>query len=239
MTKHKKKNHILSITASEKYRTIDDLFEGSKESSTYYTLLMVSVLIVTAGLILGNSSVVIGGMLVAPVLTPILVIALGLEVGRYDVIHHPLILVGKSVVLSIGASLFLAWIFGAENHQFLDENTMKTAFLYFLVAICAGVAGTFAWARKEVSDVLPGIAISVALVPPLAQIGIWFSLLNLEAARFYVITFLLNLLGITIGSWLVFSFLKFYRAEHIIRREVAEVHREKKQEEKERNAHKK
>lgn len=224
-----KKRHILHISASEKYRTIDELFEGSKESSTYYTLLMVSVFIVSAGLILGNSAVVIGGMLVAPVLTPILVIALGLEVGRYDVIHHPLVLLGKSIILSIGASLLVAWLFGAEEHQFLDDNTMRSALLYFLVAICAGIAGTFAWARKEVSDVLPGIAISVTLVPPLAEIGIWFSRLNPEAARFYVIVFLLNLLGIIIGSWFVFAFLKFYRAEHIIKREVAEVKREKKE----------
>lgn len=210
------KPEILNVSVADTYRTIADLFQASRPSSIYYMLLILSVIIVTAGLLLPNTAVVIGGMLVAPVFTPILVIALGLEVGQFEVIRAPLFLIGKSVVLAIGSALCIAWIFGAAHHEFLVTNDLQTAFLYFLVAVAAGVAGTFAWVHKEVSDILPGTAIAVALVPPLAEIGIWFSLFNLSAARFYVIVFMLNLLGIIIGSLLVFSFLQFYRAEQTI-----------------------
>jgi len=105
------------------------------------------------------------------------------------------------------------------------DNSIRTAILYFVVAIVSGVAATFAWVRKEVATVLPGIAIAVSLVPPVAAVGIWLSALQFETARFYFLVFLFNFFGIIMGSVLVFSLLRFYRANKKIQQEekVADV----------------
>ena len=69
------------MSRSAQYRTVEDLIERSRPDFTYYVLLFISTIIIAAGLLLNNSAIVIGGMLVTPLLTPILVIALGVSVG--------------------------------------------------------------------------------------------------------------------------------------------------------------
>lgn len=205
--------NLLEISESEQYRTIDELLERSKPNATYYTLLVLSSLIIAVGLLLNSASVVIGGMLVTPVLIPVLAMALGISTGEIDFLRKEILaLLGKSFVIILIGSFFIALIFGAPSNIYVFENTVKTAILYFIVALSSGIAATFAWTRKEISEVLPGISIAVSLVPPLSLIGISLSLLDFEIARFYFLVFLFNLLGITMGSLIVFSLLKFHKA---------------------------
>jgi len=204
---------ILKVTTNEKYHTVEELFSRSKPGSFYYTLLLLSVLIISAGLLLENSAIVIGGMLVTPVLTPILLIALGINVGQPKVVTGVLSLMLKSFLLIIAVSLVMAFVFGVRENIYIFENTMRTAVLYFIVAASSGILATFAMARKEMSETLPGIAIAVSLVPPLSLVGIRLAGLDGDAARFYFLVFLFNLLGIIMGSLVVFSLLKFYKVE--------------------------
>jgi len=221
--------NILKVTTSEKYHTVEELFSRSEPGSFYYTLLVLSVFIISAGLLLENSAIVIGGMLVTPVLTPILLIALGINVGQPKVITGVLSLMLKSFLLIIAVSLAMAFIFGVHENSYIFENTMRTAVLYFIVAVSSGILATFAMARKEMSETLPGIAIAVSLVPPLALVGIRLAGLDGDAARFYFLVFLFNLFGIIMGSLVVFSLLKFYKIEEKVKKEheVSEENHEK------------
>jgi uncharacterized hydrophobic protein (TIGR00271 family) len=176
-------------------------------------LLILSAVIIAAGLLLNNSAIVIGGMLVTPVLIPILLVSLGLVVGEIGALKTEGVLMAKSFSIIFLISFMSAIVFGLSPGTQIIENTFRAAVLYFLVAFAAGVAATFAMVRKEIAEVLPGIAIAVSLVPPLSLVGIWLSVLNLEFARFYFSIFLFNLVGIVLGSFVVFSILKFHRAE--------------------------
>jgi len=218
---------ILKITKRDQYRTVEELFEHSKSSSVYYTLLVLSSLIVASGLLLSNSTIVIGGMLVAPLLTPILTIALGLAVGEGKAVKEPLKLILISFFIIAGISAVLAFVFGVPEGSILVGDSLKVALLYFIVASASGIAATFAWIRKEISEVLPGIAVAVSLVPPLSLVGIWFSALDFELVRSYSFIFLLNLFGILAGSLIVFSFLKFHRVEKKVKKEGEEIEEEK------------
>ena len=102
-------------------------------------------------------------------------------------------------------------------------NDLRTAILYFIVATASGVAATFAWVRKEVSDILPGVSMAVALVPPLSLIGVNLGILSFDTARFYLIIYLLNLFGIIVGSLVSFSLLKFQKSKGAIQKKVEEV----------------
>ena len=205
----------INIKKTDRYRAISDLVRESRGTNLYYSLLVLSSIIITAGLLLANSAILIGGMLVAPVLTPILLISLGIVTSRTRVIKNTAKLILKSMGIIFVVSFLASLMFDTpENTEFfsssLFNNTISSAFLYFLVALASGVAATLSWIRKEVSNVLPGISIAVSLVPPVALVGIWLAQNNIDAARFYFVVFLFNLFGIIMSSMVIFSMLRFY-----------------------------
>ncbi len=213
---------LLKVNLADQYHTVDELVARSRPSSVYYTMLVLSSLIVASGLLLNNSAIVIGGMLVTPVLTPILLIALGLSIGELQPIKRAILLVMKSVGVVVVASLVLALVFGSPQGSFTFDDSAKTAVLYFVVAIASGIAATFAWTNKEIAEVLPGVAIAVSLVPPLAIAGIGISFWDVSVVRFHFLIFLFNLLGIIVGSVFVFSLSKFYRSRRELRKKSEE-----------------
>lgn len=216
-------NNILKVSRSDQFKTVDELLKKSRPDSIYYTLLILSIFIISAGLLLSNMAIVIGGMLVTPVLTPILAVCLACSVGNINAIRNRSILLMKSFLLIIGVSALMTLLFGSPpTESFIMDNTMRTAVLYFIVAVTAGVSATFAWVRKEVADVLPGIAIAVSLVPPIALVGIWFGAFDIEMIRFYLLVFIFNLFGTMMGSLVVFNLLKFYKSKGKVREEEKE-----------------
>jgi len=215
--------NILVIKKSDQYRTADELIKKSQPNSVYYTLLIISSIIIASGLLLDNSAIVIGGMLVTPVLTPVLLIALGLAIGELKSIKNTAVLMGKSFLIIFLASFFLSLIFGTGQEIKTFDNSMTAAVLYFIVALAAGAAATFGWARKDLAEVLPGIAISVSLVPPISLAGIGLSRLSFTTVQFYFVVTFFNLLGVIIGGLVVFSLLKFYKIEKRVEADIKEI----------------
>lgn len=215
------KPDILEVKKSDQYETVENLFKKSKPTPVYYMLLLLSSLIIASGLLLNNSVIVIGGMLVTPLLTPILLIALGISVGEIDAIRAAVILVLKSLFIIVIVSFVLAIFLGFPSKGLTPlVDSFRTAVLYFIVAFISGIAATFAWIRKEISEILPGIAIAVSLVPPLCLLGIALSILDLSYVRLVFFTFIFNLIGVILGSMVVFSLLKFHKTEKVIRKEA-------------------
>lgn len=218
-----KVNEALDLDPHQQFKTITDLLAKSIPTTTYYILLILSSVIITIGLLLNNTPIVIGGMLVTPLLTPILVIALGISVGEFNLIARTGKFVGYSCLYVMAGGLLMTVLFGAPSEFSLIENTMRTSLLYFVVALASGMAATFAWIKREISDTLPGIAIAVSLVPPLSLIGIGLGMFNFEFTLFYFTIFVLNILGILMGSLIVFNLSKFHRSSKIIESEEAEI----------------
>lgn len=210
--------NIFKISKIDQYHTVDELFKHSKPNTSYYTLLFISAIIVASGLLVNNIAVVLGGMLVAPVLTPLLVVGLGLATGESGAIKSVSMLILKSVLIIVFVSALLSFLFGRPVDTFVLTDNIRSTALYFIIAVASGMAGAFAWAKKEISEVLPGVSIAVSVVPPLSLIGIWFN--NLLIVRFYFLVFAFNFLGIIAGSVIVFSLLKFFRAEGEIKKDV-------------------
>lgn len=217
-------NGGIEVSRSVQYRTVAELIERSRPDFTYYVLLIISTVIIAAGLLLNNSAIVIGGMLVTPLLTPILVVSLGVAVGDTRLITRIIKFLGLSFVYVLLAGFILTLIFGEPEGGFtLLPDTLRTAALYFVIAIASGVAATFAWVQKDASEALPGIAIAVSLVPPLAMIGIGFGTLQFSLSSFYFTIFILNLFGILAGSLAVFTLSKFNKVERIIQQKNEEI----------------
>jgi len=218
---------FLAVGSSEQYYAISELIDESKGDATYYMLLVLSTIIISAGVLLANSAILIGGMLVTPVLTPILAIALGVSTGKVVLIRRSSILILKSMAIILAISAIAGAMFSVpENADFfkssLFDNSLRSAFLYFIVAFASGIAATFTWVRKGVNDILPGISIAVSLVPPLSMVAIWFAAFEFNLMRFFLMVFLFNFFGIVMGGLIVFSMLKFYRSGNTIVQKVNE-----------------
>jgi uncharacterized hydrophobic protein (TIGR00271 family) len=222
------------LTKTQKQATVNHLFEHSAPTWDFYLMLALSAATITFGLWENNSAVVIGGMLIAPMLYPIMSVSMGIVVGDGKLILRSLSVILKSVVgviaLSLGISLF--FIDKTANAEMLTRTVPNIS--YFLIAIFSGIAMAYALARPNLSDVLPGVAINVALVPPLAVTGITFSSLQWPLVIKSLEMFFFNLTGIVFAALLVFAMMRFFETREVIERKlraeekiVAEENKEK------------
>src|SRR5690606_25996538 len=104
------------------------------------------------------------------------------------------------------------------NEEIISRT--QPSLLYLLVAIVAGLAASFALARPDWNESIPGIAISVALIPPLATVGIGIAQLNLAIAVGAFVMLLINFVGISAAGVVSFSLMKLYQKRHIAQRTI-------------------
>jgi uncharacterized hydrophobic protein (TIGR00271 family) len=163
--------------------------------------------IATFGIATDSTAVVIGAMLIAPLMAPILGVSAGLINGRIRS-------AGRSGLIALGGivgTVALAWLLSAiiPNLQSVITNGQVTSrtspnLLDLAIAIAAGAAGAYGVSRVAGSDALPGVAVSIALVPPLAVVGITLHAGDLSGAAGASLLFLTNLFSIILMAGLVF-----------------------------------
>ncbi len=230
-TNKNKGSFWFEIKKEDQYITVNELMANTYDSFTYFLLLVMSSIIIAAGILLANSVILIGGMLIAPLLTPVLLVSLGMTTGNLYLIRDSLIKIAKSISIIVGISLVVAFIFQIpQDKEFFNAvlftNTTESAFLYFLVAFASGIAATFAWIRKKVNNILPGISITVSLVPPIAMFAIFLISQEFNLARFFLMVFLFNIVGIIGGSMILFSMFRFYNSHKIIDNNLEKIKKE-------------
>lgn len=187
------------------------IFEGedfNRRVARYGALMTFATAIAALGIQTDSTAVVIGAMLVAPLMTPIMATSLSLVLGLPRRAARSLGLVAGGVAIAVGLSFLIARYapgvveIGANSQ--IGSRTAPTL-LDLLVALAAGFAGGYAVCRPDVSDSLPGVAIAVALVPPLAVVGITLAGGEIILASGAFLLFLTNLVGIIVASGLMFA----------------------------------
>lgn len=157
-------------------RMVERLFLGTPvQRSAFWVLLVLAAIIAGAGVVADSVATVIGAMIVAPLMTPILGTALAVVLAdRGRVVASALLVVGGAVVVvAIGYALGLlvpAQVVAETNSQVAGRVSPKLIDL--VAALATGVVGAFALVRSDVSDTLPGVAIAISLVPPLSVVGL-------------------------------------------------------------------
>ncbi len=174
---------------------------------SYAVMLLLSTALASLAILQDSTAVVIGAMLVAPLMTPIMGCAAGLIAGWR---RRVLVSLGVIVVSVVGA-IGLAWILAAwipalvplgVNSQVLSRSS--PTLLDMAIALAAGAAGAYATIDDRVSSSLTGVAIAVALVPPLGVVGITLEAgLWVEALGAFLL-FATNLVSIILASSVVF-----------------------------------
>jgi uncharacterized membrane protein len=103
---------------------------------------------------------------------------------------------------------------------------MQPNLLTFFIALIAGLAASYTWAKPALNERLPGIAITVTLIPPLTVIGLAASHAEWSILETSTKTFFLNFFAIIIASLVIFFLMEFYKAKRKLEQEVKNEEKE-------------
>ncbi len=186
----------------------------------FYFMLAASAVIATLGLLANSAAVIIGAMIIAPLMGPIIGLSYGLVAGRGGLVIRALFTVLTGTALTICVAILITELIGWKLAGSEIVSRMSPTLLDMGVALAAGAAAAYAYTRPSISAALAGIAIAVALVPPLCTVGIALSLgqdMNIEVGIAFddfsasgpMLLYLTNIVGIIFAGSIVF-FCRYY-----------------------------
>lgn len=185
------------------------LRENAQLTSSYLVMMVLSTLIASFGLFGDSSPVIIGAMILAPIISPIVSFSMGMV--RYDI---PMLKTGLKTIL-IGTMVSLIFAAGVSLIIPLElitseiEARLSPTLLDMGIAIASGIAAAYAHAEEGIAKSLAGVAIAVALVPPLAVAGIGVGWWDWQVFSGAFLLYLTNLAGIILFAGLTFLLLGF------------------------------
>ncbi|MGE0599072.1 MAG: DUF389 domain-containing protein [Dehalococcoidia bacterium] len=198
-----------SLTEAERMRTYSSMRRSARGGPDFTFLIIVATAIAGLGLCANSATVIIGAMLVAPLMTPIMGLGMGVSVGdaRLVRISAQSIMRGVVTVLAVGLTLGFLIPVGSLTGEMVAPT--HPAPLDVAVALASGAGGAYALCRRGAASALPGVAIAVSLVPPLTTSGIAAAAGQEQAAAGASLLFLLNLTAVSFASTVVFLWLGF------------------------------
>ncbi|MGD9680123.1 MAG: TIGR00341 family protein [Candidatus Obscuribacterales bacterium] len=185
------------------------LNEMSQLTMDFVVLLGTSTVIATLGLFQNSAAVIIGAMIIAPLMRPLMGLAYGSLIANAFLIRRSIstIIVGSVVAVFI-AFIFATLLQGIEVTSEISSR-IHPNLLDMGVAVFAGAAGAYCQTRRELADTLAGVAISVALVPPLGVVGIGLALGQTKIWTGAGLLYATNLVGITFSAIIVFLLMGY------------------------------
>ena len=191
---------IPQMARAERIALYEKLQSGSEWNFDFMTLISLSTAIAALGLLQDSAAVVIGAMLVAPLMTPILGAGLALVQGNYPLlkIAGRAIALGYLMALLIGLAAGLVFPIPELTPQL--EARGGPTLIDLGVAFLSGLAAAFCLGRPGLLAALPGVAIAAALVPPIATTGVCLALRELSVARGSALLFATNVVAIILGA---------------------------------------
>ncbi len=180
------------------------LWRTAEPSFNYYIMLFLSSVISALGLLAGSTAAIIGAMIVAPLMGPITGVAFAMTMGNRRLLKRSGLSLITGALLTIGTAYLICTLVGLNtlNDEILERT--RPTLIDLVIGLAAGAAGSFAKTRRDVADALPGVAIAVALVPPLSVIGIGLAYADMGIVSGSTLLFLTNLAGIILSGGLVF-----------------------------------
>lgn len=200
---------IPRLSTKNRTETYVRIRRSARPSINFYVLITLSAMIAALGLMVNSPAVVIGAMLVAPLMSPIVGIGMAIVLGDVRFLRLSLGAVARGAALAIAVGMLAGLFFvGQELTSELDARTSPT--LYDLgIALFSGMAGAYALSISAAAGALPGVAIAAALVPPLATVGVALVGGHFRDALGASLLFITNLVSISSATALTFLILGF------------------------------
>lgn len=183
---------------------LDDMvfFEGDRRTNQlvrFYALMAFASALASLGVLSDSTAVVIGAMLVAPLMAPLMGISLAVVSGWRTRLVANVAIAGIGICIPIIIGVVASAMIGMgvdpdTNTQIVSRAT--PTLIDLAIALAAGAAGAYALSRRDIADSLPGVAVAIALVPPLTVVGIAAQLGDMTASRGALVLFLTNVFAI-------------------------------------------
>lgn len=187
-----------------------DLTSGDAVSkrSAFWTMLVLSAVIAVAGVLADSTATVIGAMIIAPLSTPIMGVALGVVQRDRRLVWRSARTVALGVVAVVGIGAAFSLVVPGDfdllgNSQIASR--VSPGLVDLIAAMATGFAGAIALSRRDVAAVLPGVAIAISLVPPLVVAGVCLGQGAIALSMGALVLFLSNFLALVLAGMLVFT----------------------------------
>lgn len=191
------------------------LHRGPHETTSYWLQLIVSIGIASLGLVVGSAAVIIGAMLVAPLMGPIIALAMGLASGSPFLVLRASSRIAASVGVVIGGSAIITTLlpFHELNAEIL-ARTSPTVLDLVTAGFCA-LAGVYASLRpgSDTATTAAGTSIGISLVPPLCASGYGLGTTVWSVAGGAALLFITNLAAIVFVGTIAFVITGFNRVD--------------------------
>lgn len=177
-----------------------DLYRRLRESTRaeldFHLRIGLSATIAALGMLLNSPAVIIGAMLVAPLMSATLAVGLGVTSGDGRLVRRATLRTLQGALIVVVIAALVAWVDPAAAITSEVAARARPTLLDLGVALASGMAGAYAVSRKDVQEALPGVAIAVALVPPLAAVGISLALGEWRVAAGALLLYATNMVSI-------------------------------------------
>jgi uncharacterized hydrophobic protein (TIGR00271 family) len=213
---------IHPMAADEKKHIIADISQSATSSFDFFLLVVLSCSIATLGLITNSPAVIIGAMLVAPLMSPIIGIGLASIMGDAGLVRKSATALLRGAGLAILLSSLMTLVNARLPFVVLQELPAEVLArthpspIDLVIALAGGLAAAYALTRPNISAALPGVAIATALMPPLCTVGIGLALARWDVAGGATLLFITNAITIAFAAALVFFLRGFAPETHLV-----------------------
>lgn len=200
---------------ADELQTIENLKKGIEFRGTNLWVLIFAIIVASVGLNVNSTAVIIGAMLISPLMGPIMGIGLGVGINDFELIKRAF----KNLAVAVGISILTSALYffisplGEAQSELLSRTT--PAIWDVLIALFGGLAGIVAASRRHFSNVIPGVAIATALMPPLCTAGYGLASGNLNFFFGAFFLFFINSVFISFATLIIVRFLKYPQKEFI------------------------
>ena len=210
------KGHFtLTDDMADKNEIVQSIESGSLLKGTNLWILVLAILVCSIGLNVNSTAVIIGAMLISPLMGPINAIGFAVAILDFSLIRSSFKVLAFSVCTSLVTSALYFWLSPLEDAQ--SEILARTSPTLWdvLIALSGGIAGMIGATRKTGNNVVPGVAIATALMPPLCTAGYGLATMQWRFlfGAFYL--FLINSVFIALGALFITKLLNFPRKTYV------------------------
>lgn len=185
------------------------LRDNASLKSSYLVLMVLSTMLATFGLFANSSPVVIGAMILAPLMSPIISLSMGALRQDKKLVLTSIYTILAGLGIALAFAVLLTWLtpINTAGEEILSRT--RPNLLDLGIAVVSGIAGAYAHARTEIAKTLAGVAIAVALIPPLAVAAIGLGWLDFDIFFGAMLLLVTNLAGIVLAASVTFLLLGF------------------------------
>ncbi len=204
-----------SISKEHKQEVLDGLKDASNPDIDFFVLVFLACTIATFGLITNSATVIIGAMMISPLMYPILSLSMASITGHSRLFEQSIIAILKGIGAAIGLSgaiAFLTYKLPLGSLASVSEEVLlrtSPTLIDLLIALAGGAAAAYALAHPQLSAALPGVAISISLMPPLCTAGIGIALARPPIIFGALLLFVTNLAAISFSAMVTFATMGF------------------------------